>query len=84
MRRPSTARTVNVREARQQLSRLLDAAETGQVVTITRSGKPVARLVPVEREEPFRFPDLSAFRASMPFGTVSSADVISQMRDEEG
>ena len=37
---------VNVREARQKLSRLLDEVERGGEVQITRHGKVVARLVP--------------------------------------
>lgn len=38
---------VNVHEAKTQLSRLLQQVEAGQEVVIARSGKPVARLVPV-------------------------------------
>ena len=38
--------TVNVREAKAHLSRLLAQVEAGQEVTIARNGKPVARLVP--------------------------------------
>ena len=37
---------VNVREARQRLSRLLDQVEAGQEIQITRNGKVIARLVP--------------------------------------
>lgn len=33
-------------EAKTHLSRLLDAAEKGEVITITKRGRPVARLVP--------------------------------------
>lgn len=39
--------TVNVQEAKAQLSRLLSQVEQGQEVTIARAGQPVARLVPV-------------------------------------
>ncbi|MYA50754.1 MAG: type II toxin-antitoxin system Phd/YefM family antitoxin [Chloroflexi bacterium] len=38
--------TVNVREAKTQLSRLLAQVEAGEEVIIARNGKPVARLVP--------------------------------------
>jgi prevent-host-death family protein len=38
--------TVAVSEARNQLSGLLDRVEGGEVIIITRRGKPVARLVP--------------------------------------
>lgn len=40
--------TVNVRAAKARLSQLLDQAESGETVTITRRGRPVARLVPVD------------------------------------
>jgi prevent-host-death family protein len=40
--------TVNVHEAKTHLSRLLERVERGEEIVIARSGKPVARLVPVE------------------------------------
>ena len=40
--------TVNVHEAKTQLSRLLALVEAGEDVTIARNGRPVARLVPCE------------------------------------
>lgn len=38
-------KTVNVHEAKTQLSRLLAAVENGEEVTIARAGRPIARLV---------------------------------------
>ncbi|WP_137845919.1 type II toxin-antitoxin system prevent-host-death family antitoxin [Microbacterium sp. 2FI] len=38
----------NILEARNNLSRLIASVESGAEVTITRRGKPVARIVPVE------------------------------------
>ena len=40
--------TVNVHEAKSNLSRLLAQVEAGEDVVIARNGKPVARLVPCE------------------------------------
>ena len=40
---------VGVHEAKTHLSRLLAMVVAGEEVVITRSGRPVARLVPVER-----------------------------------
>lgn len=40
---------VGVHEAKTNLSRLLTRVAAGEEVVITRSGRPVARLVPVER-----------------------------------
>jgi prevent-host-death family protein len=37
-------------DAKTHLSRLLQEVEQGAAITITRRGKPVARLVPVEKE----------------------------------
>jgi len=44
-------RIVNVHKAKTQLSRLLEAVESGEDVVIARAGKPVARLVPVDADE---------------------------------
>ena len=41
---------VGVGEAKTNLSQLIEAVERGETVTITRHGKPVARVVPVESE----------------------------------
>jgi prevent-host-death family protein len=54
-------RTAGVREARQDLSGLLDDVRKGREVVITDRGRPVARLVPVMAPRPF--PDLKAVRA---------------------
>ncbi|WP_419815431.1 type II toxin-antitoxin system Phd/YefM family antitoxin [Glacieibacterium sp.] len=42
------ARTVSASEANQNFSRLLGEVETGEVITIERRGKPIAKLVPTE------------------------------------
>ena len=39
-------------EAKNTLGSLLDRVETGEEIVITRHGKPVARLVPVEPKTP--------------------------------
>ena len=43
---------ISVHEAKTHLSRLLRQATAGEDIVITRSGRPVARLVPVEEERP--------------------------------
>jgi prevent-host-death family protein len=46
------SRTVNVHEAKTQLSRLLERVSGGEEIVISKAGRPVARLVPVgERPE---------------------------------
>ena len=39
---------VGVYDAKTHLTKLLDEVEHGETITITRHGKPVAKLVPVE------------------------------------
>ena len=53
--------TVNIQEANTHLSRLLERVVAGEEVVIARAGKPVARLVPIEPEEP-RKPGLAKGR----------------------
>lgn len=64
-----------IREARQNLSALIDEVRKGHEVTITDRGKPVARLVPPRPIETKPFPGRIAFRRSIPalVSPVSSA-----------
>jgi prevent-host-death family protein len=39
--------TVNIHAAKTQLSRLVEAAASGEEIIISRAGKPVAKLVPL-------------------------------------
>ena len=74
--------TVNLAEAKAKLSELIDKVESGESVTITRHGKPVAQLSGVPtRKKPVR--SLAAFRATMPRLRKSSAVLLREMRDEE-
>ena len=43
---------VSVHEAKAHLSRLLRWAAAGEEVVITRSGRPMVRLVPIEEDRP--------------------------------
>ena len=40
-------KSVNIHEAKTQLSRLIERVKAGEEVVIAKAGKPVARLVPV-------------------------------------
>jgi prevent-host-death family protein len=78
---------VNVREARKNISRLLDAVSAGEEVVILRRGKPVARLGPVEEQEEIKtagFPDRRRFRQKLPPMGESSSSLIRKIRDERG
>ena len=42
-------RVVNIHQAKTHLSKLVEEVEEGEEVIIARAGKPVARLVPLQR-----------------------------------
>ena len=72
---------VSVREAKDQLSTLLQRAASGEEVIITSDGEPRAMLVryrPVVGGKPWT--SLEAFRATQPM-TPSSTPTIRKMRD---
>jgi prevent-host-death family protein len=43
---------IGLREAKAHLSALIDRVEQGQTLTLTRHGKPVARIVPIPERRP--------------------------------
>jgi prevent-host-death family protein len=76
--------TVSLVEAKTQLSKLIDKAERGETIIITRHGRPVANLTATTRpKQPIDFKALEAFRARMPKRRGSSAVAIRNMRDDE-
>lgn len=72
----------NTREAREHLRELLDAVEQGEVIGIKRHGHLIARLIPADDKRP-RFPDRSAFRASISSTGGPASETVRQLRDEE-
>jgi prevent-host-death family protein len=64
---------VNVHQAKTHLSRLLERVAAGEEVVIARAGNPVARLVPIQREEP-RNPGLVKGRVTDAFFEPLPAD----------
>jgi prevent-host-death family protein len=71
-------------EAKNKLSALLDLVEAGEEVTITRNGKPVARLVPAEARDVEKVraaaAGLRAIRARSKPGPESLKDLINEGR----
>lgn len=57
--------TMNLKQAREKLGALVDAAERGESTLITRRGKRAARIVPAEDAQQSRLPDLSKLRAGV-------------------
>ncbi len=73
---------VSLAQAKAHLSELVDKAETGEQVVITRHGKPVARLsAEVRPHAPLR--PLRQFRAKLPAWRRSSAALLRAARNEE-
>ena len=68
--------TVNMFEAKSNLSRLVEAVETGAEaeIIIARNGRPVARLVPVRQA--------SGQRIGVAKGTFTVPDFIDETNDE--
>jgi prevent-host-death family protein len=75
-------RTAGVREARQNLSALLDEVKNGREVVITERGRPVAKLVPPDRPRRRGVPDLRAFRAKMPRLDPPLSATVREERDD--
>ena len=78
-------RTVGTFEAKAHLSALLEQVERGEEITITRHGRAVARLVPVEAApERARLADtvarLKAFRRGRRLGGLSVRELIEEGR----
>ncbi|MBI5309911.1 MAG: type II toxin-antitoxin system prevent-host-death family antitoxin [Actinobacteria bacterium] len=48
----------NVLEARNQLSKLIDAAVAGEEVVIAKRGKPTVKIVKIDNEPPLGSPEL--------------------------
>ena len=74
--------TINVRETRERLSRLLDAVAAGEEVIILRNGRPAARLIAPEADA-IRFVDRSELRRSLPAAGEAAATAVRTLRDAE-
>ena len=55
-RKPVVRETVSLYEAKTHLSRLVDRAAEGEEIVISKSGRPRARLVPLEDTRHLRVP----------------------------
>jgi prevent-host-death family protein len=75
-------RTAGVREARQNLSALLDEVKKGREVVITERGRPVAKLVPLDHARGAAVPNLAAFRRRMPSLTPPLSTTVAEDRED--
>ena len=75
---------INIAEAKAQFSALVERAEAGETVEITRRGKPVAKLVPIEpKKRRFDAAELARFTAGMTPQKQGTGEFIREMRDSE-
>jgi len=80
----SPVKTIGAFEAKNRLSELLDAAENGEEIMITKHGRPVAKLVPVESFDRAKAREaiewLKDFRKKHPLRGLKIKDLINEGR----
>lgn len=75
---------VSLADAKARLSELVTQAEAGETIEITRRGKVVAKLMPVEvKKQPIDIERLRRLASRMPFQEESAGEFVRRMRDEE-
>ncbi len=71
-------------EAKARLSEIVTRAAAGEPIRITRRGKPIVQLNPVERpRQPVDVEALRKLTADWPMQTEPAGDFIRRMRDED-
>lgn len=76
--------TVNLADAKARLSELVERAAAGEVVRITRRGKPVAQITSVKTpRKPIDIAALRALTDSMPMQRQSAREFVRKMRDRD-
>jgi prevent-host-death family protein len=75
-------RRAGIREARQNLTALIEHVRKGEEVLITDRGRPVARLVPPPPAPGRGMPDLASFRAKLPRLDPPLSTTITEDRDD--
>lgn len=79
---------IGIYEAKTQLPKLVADAQNGKSFTITRHGKPVARIVPLDNENDFlqdkkrqaAINELRTFRKGRSLGDISIRELIEEGR----
>ena len=73
-------RHIGIKQARQELPDLVDRAEAGEEIVITRLGIPVAKIMAISRT-PKALPSLSQFRQALGNSGTPAADLLRAERD---
>lgn len=71
---------VGIKQARQELPDLIDRAESGEEIVITRQGRAVAKLVPAPKTRK-PLPSLTDFRDAIGRDGSPAAELIREERD---
>lgn len=71
---------VGIKQARQELPDLIDRAEAGEEIVITRQGKPVAKLVAAPRTTK-PLPSLVEFRKEIGQAGTPAAELVREERN---
>ncbi len=75
---------VNLTDAKARLSELVELAEAGEVINITRHGKAVAQIVAVGKTyEPVDVEAMRRLTDSLPFDDEPAGEFVRRMRDED-
>lgn len=74
----------SIADAKARFSELVDKAEAGEIVEITRRGKMVARIVPAAKQlKPIDWDALRRFTESQPMQKEGAGEFIRRMRDTD-
>jgi prevent-host-death family protein len=70
-----------IKEARQDFTKLLKQVRQGEEILITDRSKPIARIVPVERQTGRPLGSRASLRASVPRRGRGLSDIVSEERE---
>ena len=79
-------RTVNIHQAKTQLSRLIERVNAGEEIVIAKAGRPVARLVPAAASTAPRMPGLmkGRIRVNKDFDAPLADDLLDAFEGKAG
>ena len=76
--------SISLAEAKARLSELVSRVAEGETVQITKRGKPVAQITPVQKpRKPIDVEALRALTSKMPMQSESAGDFVRKMRDSD-
>jgi prevent-host-death family protein len=78
--REKRVKHIGIKQARQQLPDLVNRAEAGEEIIITRQGKPVARLVAAPKALK-QLPSLAEFRGDLGRAGTAAAQLVREERN---